>query len=69
VKSSYTLKKIEILWKKYNSKKILRRLRGGEWEFMELKGKGIPQLDNATRAEIVSIKKELSFPEFIERYG
>ena len=65
----YTLSDIRSLWKRYKGEKVLRRLIAGKWEFMRMKGKGMPQLENATRAEVVDISREIGFPEYVEKYG
>jgi len=65
--TKYTLKDIEALWKGYDCETVLRILKEGKWQTMQiLKGKGIPRIA-ATRAKVVKVKDVMSFPEYLKR--
>jgi hypothetical protein len=65
----YSLTDIDALWKAYTSKKVLRIRKGGKFSVQELNGKGVPRLDGATSAEVIDLHKEISFPNFVKKYG
>ena len=65
--TKYTLKDIETLWKGYQGEMVLRVLKDGKWQTMQiLKGKGIPRI-TATQAKVVKLKDVMDFPEYLKR--
>lgn len=64
----YTLEEIKVIWKEYQSKKVLQVLQKGKWRSKELTGQGIPRI-NGAKARIVDLKSIMSFPIYLEKDG
>lgn len=62
----YYMSDIERLWKQYKNKRVIRVLRGGKWEIIEVDGHGVPAI-TGTRAESKDVKDIMDFPEFIRQ--
>lgn len=67
-KKSYTINQIEKHWAKYEKARVMKVMRGGKTELVEMKGAGIPRLQ-ATRASIVNLSTVISFPEYLRKNG
>ena len=70
MRKQFTPKQIEQAWKQYEEMQVLRALKNGRWEIVQvLSGGGIPHI-NGVKAEVSAIKDILTFPEFLkdERY-
>ena len=64
--NKYTLKDIEVAWKKYESESVLRVMKEGKWKTIPLKGRGIPRI-TATQAKVAKLKDIISFPEYLKQ--
>lgn len=61
----FSLDDIKSAWTIYDSKKTVRVLRNGSWVIVDPMSLRVP-LDG-TRAEVIDLKKTMSFPEFLEK--
>lgn len=62
---TFTLAELKVFWADYDTKKCMRLLKNGAWEVVPLDGRSQKSI-NATRAEIVPLKKTKTFPEYLE---
>lgn len=60
------LKYVDALWKQYKSKRVIRVLKAGKWEIIEVNGHGVPAI-TGTRAESKDLKDIMDFPEFMRQ--
>jgi len=62
---TYTIQQIKDAWDDYDNKRVLRFLKAGKWETIELNGQALPRIQ-ATRAEQRKLSDVMGFPEFLE---
>lgn len=61
----YSIDDIKSAWNAYETRKTVRVLRNGSWVYVN--PVSLRNTIDGTRAEVIDLKKTMSFPEFLEK--
>lgn len=62
----FTPNQIKEAWKDYKSRRVMKVLKQGKWQYHELNGKGLPHVEGV-KASVVTMSDVLEFPTFLEK--